>query len=260
MSLLNRYSFIVFGSVEAPEPEQLTNLPSGGAFAPTAASVLLVPGEHYQAYIPFGEQVALTPFTVSLIADTLQGASTPIGTVETVPDTEHVLLKFVVPADFGGVEGYYRLMLSRLGDVLYSNRVWLKKTDYSDISALFSFRNARPVGPIAYDVTGIFRNILRLKCSGSSPVTDTSAEVYELVTTGKKRTVSAKAHKFVKFSCPNTDHFGHEGWATLLLHKDLLINDKAYSLKTGYNEDDGQILANGTFEVYIDAYSAINRC
>ncbi|QMW06370.1 hypothetical protein [Spirosoma foliorum] len=266
MNLWNRYGFVVFNH-SGPEPADLFDLPDGNVFGPSAASVLLVPGETYSTYLAIND-ISINSNVVDLVYDkTHTVALAAVGTltdIETSPTTKNFTLSFGLPGNSTLIDGYYRLRISLIaGGPIYSNRLWLNKSSYQAISTLFSYRNTRPIGPIAYDLASMddFRNVLRLKCYADLPKTDTSVEEYERITTGVKVMVEAHAHQYVAFHTPNTDPIGREGWRTLLLHKELLINGFPYSLKTGYSEGEGNsMLATGSFEVWESAYSIVNRC
>lgn len=268
--LLNRFSFLMFGTVP-PLPSHLLGLPVGGNSGPSAASLIVVPGETYTVYLPIDEVIALDTDRVDLMTDTasvpgpmaLSGVGTLTQVDVDVSGARHFTLTFTVPAGSLLASGYYRLRLNTTTGGRLSNRVWLRRSGYESDTALFSFRNARPVGPIAYDLPGLaqFRNALRLKCYLSETATETDLETYEAETTGVKRVVGSKTHHAIKIVCPNTDNFGHEGWRTLLAHKDLMINNRRYALKSGYTEAEPVgYLATGSFEVWEQSYSVINRC
>lgn len=266
MSLLNRFGFILF-SETGPEPADLLALPTGGAFCPLSASVVLVPGETYSTYLAI-DDISINGSVVDLVnAQNYSLALAAIGEltdIETSPSTKNFTMSFGLPGNTALPDVYYRLRIPLIaGGYSYSNRLLLKKTGYEEMSTIFSYRNTRPIGPIAYDLIAMasFWNVLRLKCYVDIPKTDTSVEEYERVTTGVKVGVEYKAHQYVPFKTPNVDSIGQEGWRTLLLHKDLLVNGKPFSLKSGYTEGDGNaLLVSAGFELWDSAYSIVNRC
>lgn len=268
MSLLNRFGFILF-SEDGPEPPDLLALPDGNAFAPSAASVILAPLETYSFYLPFDVGVTLANNFIDLVTDgpkaVVAAGMGNLTEIDLGDMPAHYTATITVPGNIGNIpDVYYRLRLNLDGgQKLYSNRLWLKKSGYSSMSAVFSYRNRRPIGPIAYDLIALddFRNVLRLKCTVSIPQTETESEEYEEVTTGVKVTVETKSHIAVPVNCNNTDALGHEGWRTLCSHKDILINGRPFSVKTGYSEGEGiATLSTGTFQVWETEFSVVNRC
>jgi hypothetical protein len=233
-----------------------------------SAAVILVPGETYSFYIPFDSEVTLANTTIDLVIDGSKSlAWAGIGTLTAInvqAGVKHYSAQINMVANTSNLlPVYYRFRLNVSGGSLYSNRVLLKKANYADTTALVSYRNTRPIGPIAYDLPALanFRNVLRVKCQIEASKTDASVEDYERITTGVKTTVEIKGHLFYSVKTPTIDPIGHEGWRTLLFHKDLLINNRPFALKTGYAEGEGTAkLATGSFEVWDLAYSAVNRC
>lgn len=261
--LLNRFSFLFFANTALPEPADLPGQPVSFANnAPSAASVIIVPGEAYRVYVPFTQAPVLNNLVVNLVTQTgtLIGS---IGTVQKLVNSPHLVLSFSLNrADLQ--PGYYRLSINDTSGPLYSNRVWLQRQADSEASALFTWANTRAVGPIDYENSSLtfgYSNQLRLKCQSKVAQPDTSIEEYEQVTTGVKVPVSIKTHGAIPFTTPNTDGFGHEGWRTLLAHRKILLNQQPVSVKTGYTLADGVgTLATGSFELWDSAYSVVNRC
>ncbi|MFD2936313.1 hypothetical protein [Spirosoma flavum] len=268
MSLSNRFGFILF-SPTGPEPPDLLSLPDGNAFAPSASSVILVPAETYSFYLPFDVGLGLASANLDLVSDVSKavvlGNIGSLTQINVGAGPKHYTATITIPANVGTIlEVYYRLQINLTNGLkLYSNRLWLKKSGFSSLSAVFSYRNRKPVGPIAYDLIELdnFRNILRLKCVSNIPQTETESEEYENITTGVKVTVETHTHVAIPIICPNTDALGHEGWRTLCAHKDILINGRPFSIKTGYSEGEGMAtLSTGTFQVWETQFSVINRC
>lgn len=264
MSLLNRFSHLVF-SATPPEPQHLLGLPASGPWGPCTASVVAVPGEQYSFYWAPTEPVIIVNPAVDLFTDALGGSLTGvagISPVEVFPGVNHYKVQFKIPLLPARPEGYYRLMMQTSTGRVYSNRIWLRKADYEDTTALFSFRNRRAIGPLAYDLPELagFRQVLRLKCQIGQPNTETQIEDYAEVTTGRRRVVETSVEHYVPVNCPLTDAFGHEGWRTLLAHKDLRMNGRPVSLKTGYSVEDTGKVSTGRFEVWDTDYAIINRC
>lgn len=263
--LLNRFSFLCFQPLRRPEPSDLPGQPVIGAdSAPGAATVVVVPGESYQVYIPFDVDPNLISADINLVGQSDQLVVANFGQITGLTNTDHVLISFSLDKNALIQPGYYLLRLTGTAGRIYSNRIWVRNSGYEDTSALFRWTNTRSVGPIDYEDPVLppeYYNQLRLKCQSKVAQSDTSIEEYEQVTTGQKVPVNIKSHKVLPFTCPNTDGFGHEGWQTLLAHRKILLNGQAVSTKTGYTVGDGAgTLATGSFELWDTAYSILNRC
>jgi hypothetical protein len=265
MALINRFNFIVWQFNAAPEPEDLYNLPQGGFLGKRAATVVLVPGEVNTFYINPTTAMGIGEFDIHLRSDALKPVMASIGTVTAVPVGGINQYKATITVPAGLKEDYYRLVIQSESSGInwVSNRLLYLKSGYEHMSAVFSFRNRRKLAHIPYEKVGMtdFRQVLRLKCSTSVPQPDTEIEDYQQVTTGIHVPVMIKQDLVVGFQTPVTDAIGHEGWSTLLRHKDILINNEPYSIKTGYQSgNDHRRLSEGSFEMYQTAFSEVNRC
>ncbi|WP_128547192.1 hypothetical protein [Larkinella soli] len=265
MALQNRFNFLVW-SKTAPEPEDLHSLPESGFLGKMAASVLLVPGETYSFFINAPDGMPVGDFPIHLRSNDLKPMAAGIGNltpVEIRPSVFNYIAQITIPS--GLPEGYYRLIIqSETGGVNWiSNRVWYCPSGNDNGSALFSFRNRRALASIPYDKPELngFRQVLRLKCYTGVPQADTQIEDYQEVTTGRHVAVQINQDLVVPFRTPLTDAFGHEGFMTMLRHKDILINGRPYSLKSGYSSGNGhRRLSEGSFEMYQTEFSEVNRC
>ena len=260
--LLNRYGFILFGEIGV-EARDLLDLPDSSN-APLSSSVMIVPGETYKFYLAATQPLNSTSPNVGLVGGhNYNEYYNNIGNVEYITGSPgHYIVTFTIPANTTLREQYYRLKLYS-ADGWFSNRLLLNKTDYGKRSALFSYRNKRAIGPLRYDLDYLanFRNVLRLKCDVGLFTTESTIEEYQQVTTGQKVTTKAEAYQVIPVTVPYVDQIGHEGWRTLLMHKDLLVNGRAYSVKTGFQNSEGAgSLGIGSFELWDSAYSVVNRC
>ncbi|WP_020603265.1 hypothetical protein [Spirosoma spitsbergense] len=266
-TLVNRFGFILFSQF-GPQASDLLGIPDGGAFTPGSASVILVPGETYSFYLAMPAGLAFDNGDIDLV--TAEGLSLVLPAIGTLADLAvgpgvlHFIPQISIPAGTLLPEVYYRLRLNVAGgNTLFSNRLWLRRSGYEQTSALFSYRNRSAIGPIAYDLPAMsdFRNVLRLKCEAGLPQTESESEEYEQITTGMKVPVSLRSHLALPFVCPRTDAIGHEGWRTLLLHKDIQINGRAVSVKTQYSDgESGLGISDGSFQVWDSSYAIVNRC
>ncbi|RYC70860.1 hypothetical protein [Spirosoma sordidisoli] len=264
MSLLNRYSFLSFGTTP-PEASHLLGLPMQQTFQIGAASVILAPDETYTCLLGFLDDPALSGGVDLVRADTLAVAKAGIGTVaihnaylSTVAEINLTIPPTGLPAN-----GYYRLRINSGSGYVYSNRVWLLKSGYDKLSAVFEYRNSRPLGLIDYELPAleVVVNKLRLKCQVGQIMAETQKEEYEEVTTGVKLIPLIKTHKYIPFVAVPTDAFGEEGYTTMLAHRNLLVNGKPVSLKTGYTaEEFGGGLHKSSFELWDNEYAIVNRC
>jgi hypothetical protein len=265
-NLLNRFGFIVF-SGSGPEAADVLGLPGNG-FAPGSASVILVPGETYSFYLAMPDGLAFDNADIDLVtSEGLFVVLPAIGALTDMPvgpTSLHFVPDITVPMGTQLPDVYYRLRLNLAGgNTLFSNRLWLRKAGYENSSALFSYRNRSAIGPIAYNLPAMsaFRNVLRLKCEAGLSQTESETEEYEQITTGVKVPVRLTSHVGIPVACPNTDGIGHEGWRTLCLHKDILMNGRAVSIKTGYQEGESQMaISDGSFQVWDSSYAIVNRC
>ncbi len=266
--LLNKFSFICFGD-SPPEPEDLELFPVAGETRPTSASVIICPGETYACYIPAITEIDFTSGTLALVnAKTLVSVIANVGelTDVAVPNQVlHYIANFIIPSNANLLtEGYYRLQATTVEGAIYSNRLLLRPNGADDESCIFTFANIDPIGPIAYDLAQLltFANILRLKCSSTVSTSQTNVESYEQQATGPIRTVEVKTFRYISFSAPHVDRFGEIGWPVLLAHKILQVNGQPLTLKTGYTteSDKSSGLSSGSFELWDDKFSIINRC
>ncbi|GAB3278293.1 hypothetical protein GCM10027347_52590 [Larkinella harenae] len=265
--LVNRFNFIVFSYLTPPEPEDLHNLPQGGYLGKMVSSVVMLPGETYTFFVNNSVQMPVGDFTVHLRTNANKPHSAGVGTANSFVNPalgiNQYYITFKVPQNLP--EGYYRLVLQAQEANTYwiSSRLLCLRSGVDLNTALFSWRNRRSLAHIPYELPAMngFRNILRLKCVTGVPQADTETEDYRQVTTGRRVAVEIKQDLAVPFKTPLTDAIGHEGWQTLLRHKDILINGSPYSIKTGYNSgSDHRRISEGSFEMYQTDFSEVNRC
>lgn len=267
--LLNRFNFIVWGTTP-PEPADLTRLPVGGNVGRVSAVVVLIPGEALEFYFnpPTGLDLGASIY-LDLVRDdaklSLVQTSAGIMNRVVVPGLAAPQYYGAVVAPGGVVDAYYRLRCTLGQSVYYSNRLLYKfnPNGVDSMSARFSFRSARNLANVPYELPELagFRHVIRLKCSAGNPQNDTTVEKYTGVTTGRVRTTTIQQNLYRAFSVDQADAIAHEGFTTMLNHKDLLVNGRPFSLKTGYQTGTDSIqLATGTFELWETEFALVTRC
>ncbi|GAB4042572.1 hypothetical protein [Spirosoma litoris] len=267
--LLNRFNFLVWSNTP-PEASHLSQLPLGGNVGRVSAVVVLIPGEFSTVYINIPSGLLIENPTISLVADnaalTVVSANVGSLTTVTVPGLASPQYYANINPPAGLREEYYRLKIGSDNFPYYSNRVWYRPISQlaaQDTSAVFSFRSARNLANIPYELGDLmnFRQSIRLKCVAANPQNESTIEKYDGVATGKIRTVSIKQNLFHSFTVENADAIAHEGFVAMLSHKDLLVNGNRFSLKTGYQSGtDTAQLATGTFELWETEFGLVTRC
>lgn len=260
--LINRFNFLMWGA-PPPEPEHLTNLPEGGPNGRMSATVLLVPGEALNFFLNAPDGLTVSSNVIQLVDERNQVVNANVGSLQAIatPGLTNPQYTGYVTGPVGLKEGYYRLMIS--GGAFYSTRLWYKPSGYETISALFSFRNRRNLANFPYELPTLapFRQIMRLKCYSGVSQADTKLSDYTNVFNAKKRTTSIDQHMFWQFTALDIDAIGREGYSTLFAHKDILVNGKPVSVKSGFTTNtDSPHLATGTFELWDSDFALISQC
>ena len=268
--LLNTNNVLVWGVIP-PEPEHLDILPVGTPGV-VSAVVLLVPGEVYLFYLNAPNGLTVSNSNVDLIADNaaLTVVAANIGTLTGIPvastglpHEQQIITINGLPNTFK--EELYRFRITTPTGFIYSNRVIYKpisQPSANTLSAIFSFRSTRDFADVPYEAPELvaFRQSIRLMCRAGNPQNDTNVENYKAKTTGRVRTTEINENLFRAFTVDYADAIAHEGFSTVLGHKDLLVNGQKMQLKTAFNSStDQQFLATGTFELWIVRFALVNR-
>lgn len=171
---------------------------------------------------------------------------------------------FVVPAL---ANGYYFLKFYSSVDgteflrssYLYTNndRATLLKT-----TTFCKFRHDRQFYNVRYQNIPGFYQQLRLNISVTAEQVEGETEVYDEVTTGETRLYESVEKLAVTFESRDFDADAHKAAAVMVKHNFLELNGRRFSYKSGYKSNPRALTkySKAEFELYDQAFSAINRC
>lgn len=161
--------------------------------------------------------------------------------------------------------GVCHLQIFRVSDnasVLTSNPLLVRADDavYNQ-TAVFRYRNDRYFYHTRYrNIPGFYQSV-RLNVSVIDRQNETDKETYTEVTSGKQRTFNNMLRRYYRFETYYFDPLAHEAAAVMVEHDFLEINGLVFRHKTPYKEtvDPLMSISKGDFEVYDEAFGAINR-
>ena len=171
----------------------------------------------------------------------------------------------VVPAAATPGVHYFEIYNNSGGAIiLTSGYVYVRtdKTNLDNETVFVRFKHDRTFYNIKYHEIPSFYQQFRLDINILERQVDTDDDIYNEVTTGKKRRFNNYLNRFHKVEAYYFDPPAHEAASIMVEHATLEFNGKIYSKKATYKEpaDPRNKLGKGEFEVWEEEFGAVNRC